>query len=212
MGQSASAKAAWRWARTWAAGRAEEVGDTSGGGHRPASAVRRWLWARRKRFQRRCQVRSLRWPSTARMAARRLPETARWRNVHRQPVVRRPLPHFDRILERILPHCRPRGECGGRREFGKAIAVVELPALGFLPCYPAWGFFSYPASTPRLYHREDNAIFLGASSEHESAAMVLPQRGGMGRPSSTPQTDPLSALSGRRHADWPRRFARLRRQ
>ena len=42
---------------------------SSGGGQRADSAVRILLWPWSKRFQMRCQVRSLRWQSTARMAA-----------------------------------------------------------------------------------------------------------------------------------------------
>ena len=64
------------------------TGGSSGGGQRADSAVRILLWPRSNRFQMRCQVRSLRWQSAARMAARMLPATARWRNRHRQPVVR----------------------------------------------------------------------------------------------------------------------------
>ena len=54
----------------------------------PNRAVRILLWPRSKRFQMRCQVRSLSWQSTARMAARMPAATARWRNRHRAPVVR----------------------------------------------------------------------------------------------------------------------------
>ena len=86
MGQSASGKAAWRWARTCAAGRCSA--GSSGGGQRPDRAVRILLWPRSNRFQTRCQVRSLRWPSAARMAARTLPATAHWRNAHSAAVVR----------------------------------------------------------------------------------------------------------------------------
>ena len=59
-----------------------------GGGQRPNSAVRILLWPWSKRFQMRCQVRSLRWQSAARMAAAMLPATARWRKRHRAAVVR----------------------------------------------------------------------------------------------------------------------------
>ena len=59
------------------------AGGNSGGGQRPHRAVRILLWPRSNRFQMRCQVRSLRWQSTARMAARMPPATARWRNRHR---------------------------------------------------------------------------------------------------------------------------------
>ncbi len=92
IGQSASGKAAWRWARTCAAGRcgvsAGNLAGNWGGGQRAESAVRILLWPRPKRFQMRCKVRSLRWQPAARIAARMQPAAASWRNRHRQPVVR----------------------------------------------------------------------------------------------------------------------------
>jgi hypothetical protein len=54
IGQRASGKAAWRWARTCAAGRCPGCGTSSGGGQRPDSAVRILLWPRSNRFQMRC--------------------------------------------------------------------------------------------------------------------------------------------------------------
>src|SRR5271170_7394009 len=88
IGQSAWGKAACRWARTWAIGRHGGGGGSWGGGHNPESAVRIMTWPWRKRCQMRCQERSLRWQSAARMAARREPTAASWRNRQRQPVVR----------------------------------------------------------------------------------------------------------------------------
>src|ERR1700733_4036587 len=89
MGQWASGKAACRWARTCAAAgrRAGGVGGW-GGGQRAASAVRILDWPRSKRFQRRCQVRSLRRQSAARTAAATPWAAARWRNWHTAWVVR----------------------------------------------------------------------------------------------------------------------------
>ena len=71
IGQAASGKAAWRWARVCAAGRC--AAGSSGGGQHPDRAVRILLWPRSKRCQMRCQVRSLRWAAAARMAATMLP-------------------------------------------------------------------------------------------------------------------------------------------
>ena len=88
MGQSASGKAAWRWARTCAAvGRRQDPAGNSGGGQRPSRAVRSLLWPWSNRFQTRCQVRSLRWLSASRTAAAMLPATARCRNRHRPRLV-----------------------------------------------------------------------------------------------------------------------------
>ena len=88
IGQSASGNAAWRCARTCAAGRGGGCVGTSGGGHRPNKAVRILLWPRSNRFQMRCKVRSLRQRSAAKIAAAMPSATARSRNLHRQPVVR----------------------------------------------------------------------------------------------------------------------------
>ena len=87
--QSASGKTAWRCARTCVAGRREDLAGNSGGGRHADSAVRILLCPRSNRFQRRCQVRSLRRQSvTLRIAAAMLPATASLRNRHRARVVR----------------------------------------------------------------------------------------------------------------------------
>ena len=68
--------------------RVGERAGSSGGGQQPKRAVRILLWPRSKRFQMRCKVRSLRWQSAARLAARMPSATASWRKRHRRPVVR----------------------------------------------------------------------------------------------------------------------------
>src|SRR5208282_5322127 len=84
MGESVLGKAAWRWARTCAA-RGRRLGSAGGGGggQRPGRVVRMWPWPRSKRFQRRCQVRSLREQVEAWLAAAMPATTARWRKCQR---------------------------------------------------------------------------------------------------------------------------------
>jgi hypothetical protein len=92
MGHWASGKAAWRWARTcaagWYAGFAGGRGSNWGGGQRSHRAVRILLCAWSNRFQMRCMVRSLSWQWRARLAAWMPRATAHWRNRHSAPAVR----------------------------------------------------------------------------------------------------------------------------